>query len=251
VRRLVLVVAHVDFKFTPRSPAFPVQVIVAETIEKQSPPQIQITHQRAPEMRNMADVVSADLQRKEKLNRDGSGHEKLHRNHDGKRDQPDLAVRKQDARGDQYSVNRPGSADRGNGEGKPGPVRVENRFDEDVDKAGADASQKVILIEAVRSPGPFQIHPEKIQKQHVEQEMPDAGVQKQVGRELPDKQPACDVPGNQSEKMIEKRRVLGRKNQLYDGLNEKNARASDDDVANRRRQHPSPTDATTIRPRIS
>src|SRR5580693_8400618 len=45
VRRLVLVVAHIDFKFTPGAAAFPVQVIVPETIEEQSPPEIQITNQ--------------------------------------------------------------------------------------------------------------------------------------------------------------------------------------------------------------
>ena len=118
-------------------------------------------------------------------------------------------------------------------------------------QAGADPGQKIIFIKALLSPGPFQIHPEEIQKQHVEQQMPDAGVQKQIGHELPDKQPPRDVPGNQSEKVIEQRRVFRRENQLHHRLNEKNGRARDDDIANGGRQHPSPTDARTKRPRIS
>lgn len=202
-------------------------------------------------MRDVADVVPADFQRKKEFDRDGTGHEQFHRNHDGKRDQPHLAVGKQDPRGDQYAINCPRCTDRGNGEGKSGPVRVEDRFDKDIDAAGADPRQKIIFIKAPLSPGPFQIHPEEIQKQHIEQEMPDAGVQKEIGRQLPDKQPPRDVPGNQSEIMIEQRRVFRRKNQLHQGLNEKNAGAGDDDVANRRRQHPTPADARTKRPRIS
>ena len=34
MRRLVLVIAHVDFKFAPGAAAFPVQIIVAETVQK-------------------------------------------------------------------------------------------------------------------------------------------------------------------------------------------------------------------------
>src|SRR5216683_1490517 len=41
-RRFVLVIAHINFKFAPRAPALPIQVIIAESVEKQSPPQVQI-----------------------------------------------------------------------------------------------------------------------------------------------------------------------------------------------------------------
>src|ERR1700731_2157900 len=81
--------------------------------------------------------------------------------------------------------------------------------------------------------------------------MPDGGVQKKVGHQLPNIKPPRDVPGNQSEKMIKQRRIFRSKNQFGDRLNEKYAGARDDDVADRGRQHASPTDARTGRARIS
>ena len=174
-------------------------------------------------MRDVADVVSAGVQRKKKLNDDRSRHEQLHRNRDGKRKKPNLAVWKQNARGDQDAVNCPGSANRRNRKRKTSPVRIEDYFDEDVDKTGADPGQKIIFIKAALPPGPFQIHSEEIQKQHVHDEMPDRGMQEQVGRELPDIQASRDVPGNQTEQVLELRRVIQRENQLDDRLKEKNA----------------------------
>ena len=92
------------------------------------------------------------------------------------------------------------------------PVWIEQDFDQYVDTAGADASQKIIFVKSSLPPGPFQIHPEEIQKQHVHDQMPDGGMQEQVGHELPEIQTPCDIPGNQSKKMIELRRVFQRKN---------------------------------------
>ena len=130
-------------------------------------------------------------------------------------------------------------------------MRIEDDFDEDVDHARTDPSQKIIFIKAPLPPGPFQIHPEEIQKQHVHYQMPDRGMQEKVGRELPNKQPPRDVPGDQSEKVLELRSVFGRENQLDDCLYKKNARACNDDIANGGRQHPSPTDARAERARIT
>src|ERR1700688_875981 len=81
--------------------------------------------------------------------------------------------------------------------------------------------------------------------------MPDGGMQKKVGHQLPNIKSPRDVPGKQSEKMVEQRRIFRRKNQLGDRLNKKYAGARDNDVANRGRQHASPTDARTGRARIS
>src|SRR5271169_6840775 len=169
-------------------------------------------------MSDVADVVSACVQGEKKLNNDRSRHEQLHRNRDGKRKKPNLAVGKQDTRGDQDAINCPGSANRGNRKRKTSPVRIENYFDEDVDKTCADPGEKIIFVKAALPPGPFQIHSEEIQKQHVHDQMPDRGMQEQVGRELPDIQSSRDVPGNQAEKVLELRSVIQRENQLDDRL---------------------------------
>ena len=81
--------------------------------------------------------------------------------------------------------------------------------------------------------------------------MPDGGMQKEVGHQLPNIKSPRDVPGNQSEKVVEQRRIFRSKNQFGDRLNKKYASARDDDIANRGRQHASPTDARTGRARIS
>src|SRR5580692_4901114 len=154
-------------------------------------------------MSNVADLVSAHFERKKKLDHNGAGYEQLHRNHDGKRDQPDLPVWKHDSRGDQNAEDRAGSADRGNAERIPGSARVEHYVDEDGDYTGACPGQQVILIKAARSPGPLQIHPEEIQEEHVEKKMHDSFMQEEVGPKLPDKKAPRDVPGNQAKNVIE------------------------------------------------
>src|SRR5579863_3592394 len=100
-------------------------------------------------MRDVADVVAADVQGEKELNDNRSGDEQLHRNRNGERKKPYLTIRKHDSRGNQDAVNCAGGADRGNGEGKPCAARIKNRLDEHVDAAGADARYKIILIEAL------------------------------------------------------------------------------------------------------
>src|SRR5580700_9181319 len=90
--RLVLVVAHVDFKFAPCTAAFPIEVLIARAVEKQAPAEIEIAHQCASEVRDMAYIVAARAQGHEEFDGDSARDVNSHRNLHGKRDQPDLAV---------------------------------------------------------------------------------------------------------------------------------------------------------------
>lgn len=108
-------------------------------------------------------TVSPLTSREKEFNRDRSRDKQLHRNHDGKRYKPDLAVGKHDSRGDQNPENRAGSAD-GRNAGRVSTVRVAKRVDEDGDDSRADPRQKIIFVEAAFPPGPLQVHSEKIKE---------------------------------------------------------------------------------------
>src|SRR5215472_13752058 len=155
-------------------------------------------------MRDVAHLVAGDFESQEKLDGDGTSHQELHRNHDGKRDEPNLPVRKEDSRGDQYAKNCPGGADRGYSGGIRESLRVPQHIDQNADEPRARSRQKVVLIKALRSPGSLQVQPKKIEKQHVENEVPDPLMQEQVGNELPKVEPVRDVVRNEPKEMVER-----------------------------------------------
>ena len=70
-------------------------------------------------------------------------------------------------------------------------MRIEQRLHQDVDQPGANPRQEKIDVESMRAPGALQVRAEHPQEQHVEQDVPDAVVQEQIGHRLPDSSAQC------------------------------------------------------------
>src|SRR5579872_383590 len=77
-------------------------------------------------------------------------------------------------------------------------MRVQYHLNDNVDHARADAAQEIINIESPLSPCALHVAPKHPQHEHVDEDVPDALMQKKIGKRLPDETVNC-VSGNQSE----------------------------------------------------
>src|SRR5579862_8994143 len=107
---------------------------------------------------------------------------------------------------------------------------MNHQFGQHVDAGRADAGQEKIFVEAARTPGAFQIHAKHPQKKHVQQNVPQAAMQKEIRDRLPDVQLEKEVERNESERSI--KLVVGlRAEQLEQRLNQEDAHASEHNIA--------------------
>jgi hypothetical protein len=103
-------------------------------------------------------------------------------------------------------------------------VRIERGLHQHVDEAGADAGHQKIIPEAARSPGALEIHAEHPEEEHVEQQMEQAAVEKNVGKRLPEPQAVCHRARHQAKFQYQQVRRV-RQEQSQHRLNQKHARA--------------------------
>ncbi len=127
---------------------------------------------------------------------------------------------------------------------------IEQRLHQDVDAPRADSRHEEKYVKAMRAPRALQVRTEHPQEQHIEQQVQDAAMEKQVSQRLPKPQSRCDCEGNQTKHSF-KPYCRGGNKKVEQRLQQEHARADDDDVANRGRQHPTPVDAGAVRPRVS
>ena len=235
--------AHVDLELAPRTTPFPIQVIVAHPVEEQPPAQIKIADQSAAQVCNVAYVVAASPQRREKFNGDGSGHVILHGDGHGKWNQPHLPVGKNHGCGKHDSVNSSRRSNGGNRHRYPGAVGIEQRLDQDVDATGAYSRQEKINVKTVGAPGALQVRAKHPKEEHVEQQVPDAAVQKYICQRLPKPQAMRDQQGHQAKFLIHSYRDNGREKKQQERLHQKRAGAGDYNISDRGGQHSTPTDS--------
>ena len=66
-------------------------------------------------------------------------------------------------------------------------------------EAGAEAAREIELREVLRSPHALQLDADEVQREHVEENVREAGVHEHVGDELPDGELSEQVRGTQSQ----------------------------------------------------
>ena len=136
-------------------------------------------------MGDVADVVAgARAERQEEFDGARADDIDLHRDGYGEGNEPDFAVWEHNGRGQQDSINRAGSAN-GRYKGGSRSAGVHDDFGKYVDASRADARQEKIDVKAVRTPGAFQVHAKHPEEKHVQQDVPEAAVQEDVGHRLP------------------------------------------------------------------
>jgi hypothetical protein len=109
---------------------------------------------------------------------------------------------------------------------------MNHKFGEHVDACRADAREEEVGVKAMRSPGTLQVHAKHPEKEHVQQDVPEAAVQEDIGYRLPHVQLEKEVVGNESELTIHQA-IGGGVEKLQKRLNEKDADAGQNDIANR------------------
>src|SRR5208337_4097113 len=179
----------------------PISEFVAHAVEKRTAAEVQPADQHSAQVAEMRDSVPSGPQGAEKLDGGADRDERPHRNHDGKGEDPNAAVRKQNGIGDKDAENRAGCADRRD---VARAVSPEHRkyFNQNGDHPGADSAEEKVIQEAVPAPDQFQFAPEHPQKQHIEEQVEKAAVEEYVGNGLPDAQPGDGSKGHESELMI-------------------------------------------------
>src|SRR5579872_29522 len=133
---------------------------------------------------------------------------------------------------------------------------MNHQFGEYVDARCADAREEEIGVKAMRAPSTLQVHAKHPEKQHVQQDVPQAAVQEDVGHGLPQVQLEKEIVGNESELTIHQA-IRGGIEKVQKLLNEKDADASKNQIANGRsdeftplRTHPGISRERTHRERV-
>ena len=162
-------------------------------------------------MTNMAHVVTARSNRREKFNRSHHRHKNSHRNRHGQRKHPHLPVRHQYRTGQENSINRTRSPN-GRRPSAPLSVRINNQFHDYVYDSRTNSSQKIVDLKFSCTPHPLQIGAKHRQIQKVEQNVQHARVQKEIGKRLPDPESKHSCIGDQSKpRLPESRSALAKK----------------------------------------
>lgn len=106
----------------------------------------------------------------------------------------DRTFRERHTEREEDSVDRTGRTDR-RSDGS------EHRRNEQVRESAAESAQQIIDEETAGTPRVLQFHPEHPEREHVEEDVGEAGVQEHVREQLPEREPGAERP--ESECMIE------------------------------------------------
>src|SRR5271167_1686975 len=150
----------------------PVRDAVSHVVKERAAAQIKVRDQHPAQMAQMSNSIAARSQRHEKLDGAHDRHIRTHRDGHRQRNQPDLAIGKEDRVGHEYAENRAGSADRGDIRGRVSP-ELWDQFDDHLDQAGAHSTDDKKIQEAALAPNYFEIAAEHPEHQHVDQNVPE------------------------------------------------------------------------------
>ena len=190
----------VDVEFLAIALVFPVGDFIADAEEIGIAAEIEIADEHAAKVTEMADAAFAKAQRSKKGEGGHDGYNPFH--FDGDRDRKEIgaAIGEQYCAGDEDSENCAGSADGRHVGIFPAPEHG-NRFHDDVEETSANSGEEVVAKKAIAAPHEFHFATEHPQREHVQNDVPDAVdiVQEKIGERLPDAKQRNDSGGNQTE----------------------------------------------------
>ncbi len=165
----------VDLEALAIAAVLPVGDGVADTVKERAATQINPTNKHAAEVADMADVAATEAEGAEKFQSGHDDDEGAHAHLDGNGEHDDLAVWKKDRARQENSKDCSGSAD-GRDVGRLVSPENGNGIYDDVDDAGADSGEKIILEEARAAPNEFQFTAEHVEHKHVGEDVPNGGA---------------------------------------------------------------------------
>lgn len=226
----------------------PVGDRVADAIEERTAAKIDPANEHAPKMTDVADVIAAGAERGEKLDRSHNRDIRTHGDGNGEREKPDTTVRKKDGVGHKNPENGARRAD-GGSKGSGRAKKDWNGLDEEFDQPSADSAHKEVVQKASFTPNQLEFAAEHPEKQHVDQEMKQPSVQKDVGEGLPDARGDVVDDGfwNQAEPF--KDPIVGRDAEQQEGqrLDEENTRADQNEQLDTRSDEATPIEVIATR----
>jgi len=213
---------HVNLETLAITLELPIGNFVAHAVQKRVAAEVQPADQHAAQMAEMGDAVSSGSQGAEELDGSHGGDKRTHWDHDGKREDPNAPVGKQNGVGDEDAVNCAGCADGGDVTRPMSPEHGEH-FHQNGDHPGADPAEKEVVQEAVPTPDHLQFAPEHPEKQHVEEKVEEAAVKEDVGYGLPDAQGGKRSEWDEAEMVINPKSGVAANQNSRQGLHKKNS----------------------------
>jgi len=194
------VLVHVDIEFLAIALVFPVGDFIADAKEIGIAPEIEVADEHAAKVAEMAHAAFTEAQRSKKSEGGHDGHNPFHLDGDRNGKEIGAAIGKQYCTGNEDAENRSGSAD-GRHVGIFVAPEHGNRFHDDVEETSANSGEEVVAKKAIAAPHEFHFATEHPQREHVQNDVPDAVdiVQEKIGERLPDAKQRNDSGGNQTE----------------------------------------------------
>src|SRR5271157_2282067 len=189
----------------------------------------------------MGDAVSSGSQGAEELDGGADRDKRPHRNHDGKREDPNPAVGKQNGVGDEDAENCAGRAYRGDVTRPMSPEHGEH-FNQNGNHSGADSAEKKVVQEAVPTPDHLEFTPKHPEKQHVEKKVEEAAVKEDVSYRLPDAQGGKWSERDESEMVINPKGGVAANQDSRQGLHKKNSRTRNNQILDARSDEAAPVE---------
>src|SRR3984957_19375188 len=185
---VLFVFVDVDLEALFVALVFPITDGVADAVEERAATQVDVGDEHAAEMADVCDVVAAAAERREKFDGAHYGDVGAHGDGDWQRDEPDLAIGKEDGVGHEDAEDRAAGADRGSDGELAAEEQVGHGFDDQFDQAGANSTDKKEIEEAALAPAKLEVAAEHPQHEHVDEDVEERAriVKKNVGEGLPD-----------------------------------------------------------------
>src|SRR5258706_6966092 len=158
--RFFLMFVDVDLEALAVAAVLPVGDGVADAVEERAAAEIDPSDEHAAEMADVADVVATESECGDEFHRSHGNHIGAHAHFHRNRKHHHLAIRKKNSASEQHAEDSAGGADGRNISGWPTPKK--RYFHDYVDDSRADASQKVILQEAIATPRQLKLTPDNI-----------------------------------------------------------------------------------------
>src|SRR5216684_2022068 len=222
----LLMFVDVDLEALASAFVLPVGDGVADVVKERTSAKIEVANKHAAEMADMGDIVPAGANGGEEFDGAHHRHVRAHRNCDWERNEPDAAVWKEHSVGHENAENSAGGAN-GRNQRRLSAEEHGDSFDDELDDPCARPADEEIIQKTALPPDELQIPAEHPEHQHVDEQMPQAAMQKNVGERLPN--PRRDMVryslGDQRKPLEEPNCSGGRSEQPQESLHKENAGA--------------------------
>ncbi len=200
--RFFLVLVDVDVEALAIAFELPVGDGVANVVQERTTAEIEVPNEHPAEMTKVTDPVTARSEGHKEFDRTHRRNIRAHWDIYRQWKEPDTAIREENGVGDENSEDRAGCPNRWD-IGWRLAKKNRNRLHEEFDQACADSTKEKIVQKTTFPPYEFQFAPEHPKPEHIDEEMSDPTVEKDVSERLPNSKPRNNSGRNQTKDLLD------------------------------------------------